>query len=111
MACAAKGALVVLFLLMNHLYHSNKLLVNIAEKISNLKCRIADCLLGVHHGVRQQQRSVSLDLWRGLCVGLVLLRAGDVKVNPGPVGGKYPCVVCGRAVRNNRLARHRVLEM
>ena len=48
-------------------------------------------------------RWVWIDFWKGLCVSLVLLHAGDVKVNPGPVGGKYPCVVCGKAVRNNHL--------
>ena len=44
---------------------------------------------------------MSLDSWRGLCVSLILLRAGDVKVNPGPASGKYPCVECGKEVRNN----------
>lgn len=66
----------------------------------NPRCRIADVCWG-YRGVRRQQRPVSLDYWRGLCVSLALLCAGDVKVNPGPAGSKYPCVVCGKAVRNN----------
>ena len=103
MARAAKRAL-VLFLLMNHLYHSNKLVVNIAEKTSLTQNVELSTVCWGYRGVRQQQRSVSLDFWRGLCVSSALLRAGDVKVSPGPVGGKYPCVVCGKAVRNNHLA-------
>ena len=103
MACAVKRALIQ-FLLMNHLYHSNELLVNIAEKTSLTRNVELLPVCWGYRGVRQQQRSVSLDFWRGLCVSLVLLRAGDVKVSPGPVGGKYPCVVCGKAVRNNHLA-------
>ena len=68
----------------------------------NPRCRIADVCWG-YCGVRRQQRPVSLDYWRGLCVSLALLCAGDVKVNPGPAAGKYQCVVCGKVVRNNHL--------
>jgi len=69
MARAAKGALVVLFLLMNHLYHSNKLLVNIAEKTSlTQNAELLTACWG-YRGVRQQQRLVSLDrlLERSMC--------------------------------------------
>ena len=66
----AKGAL-ILFLLMKHLHHSNKLAVNIAEKTSLTRNAELPTVCWGYHGVRQQQRSVSLDFWRGLCVSLV----------------------------------------
>ena len=68
MVRAAKGAL-VLFLLMNHLYHSNELLVNIAEKTSLTRNAELLPVCWGYRGVRQQQRSVSLDrlLERSMC--------------------------------------------
>ena len=68
----------------------------------NPKRRIVNCLLGVSWCETTTKVSEPGLLERSMCQFSVVVCwwcEGQYR----PVGGKYPCVVCGKAVRNNHL--------
>ena len=54
-------------------------------------------------GRRRASLRFRMDILASGCSWLIylLLLAGDVELNPGPCSLRYPCGVCGKAVRNN----------